>query len=158
MDAREDRSAAPGSSGAGVSRLGGLGYQLGLVARRARACFEHELAEAGASFATWKVLELLSVRGPTIQGELAEALCIRGPTATRMLDRMAAEGLVRRSPVAADRRKAEIALTPEGERLHDRLGEAHEKANARLSAGLSAEELRTLSDLLDRVLHNATES
>lgn len=150
-----------GSVGGGADPPGGgvgvdsLGYQLNLAARSARACFERRLAEIGGSFATWAVLETLATRGPMIQAGLAEALCVRGPTVTRQVDRMIADDLVVRRRVAADRRVIEIGLTEKGRRLHGRLAEAHQRANAQLAAGLSAGELRTLRGLLQRVQRNA---
>jgi hypothetical protein len=39
-----------------------LGYRLALIARQARAEFDRCLGEAGASFASWTVLETLAVR------------------------------------------------------------------------------------------------
>ncbi len=79
----------PGSGRTG-SGLGGLGYRLALVARHARVGFERHLAEAGASFATWTVIEALAVRGPLIQRDLAGHLEVSGQTMTRHIDRMVA--------------------------------------------------------------------
>ncbi|MGY1435497.1 MarR family winged helix-turn-helix transcriptional regulator [Streptomyces reniochalinae] len=134
--------------------LESLGYQLALSARRARAGFERRLAEAGAGFATWTVLELLAFHGPMVQGRLADALGVRGPTLTRQLDRLAATGLLRKLPIAGDRRKAQIVLTTEGVRLHARLTAAAEAANAQLIAGFAPEEVAALRGFLDRVADN----
>ena len=143
----------PGDS----SGLSSLGYQLNLVAKSARTNFEHRLNEFGGSFASWKVLATLARHGAMIQGDLAETLCIRGPTATRQLDRMIADGLVQRRPVDTDRRKTEITLTSQGERLYRQLAQATEVAHAQLTAGMSADEVHTLRQLLDRLLRNVAE-
>ncbi len=134
--------------------LDSLGYQLAWAARRARSGFERRLAEAGATFATWTVLELLALRGPMVQGRLAEALDVRSPTLTRQLDRLAAAGLLRKLPIVGDRRKAQIVLTSEGVRLHARLASAAEAANAQLVAGFTSDEVAALRRFLGRVADN----
>lgn len=152
------RTPAPGTATraepACPSGLGSLGYQLNLVARMARANFERRLAEAGASFATWTVLELLAGRGPMVQGQLADALNVRGPTLTRLLDRLTTAGLVRKLPIAEDRRKAQVTLTPAGTELHANLAAAAKAANAQLIAGFSPDEVAQLRHLLDRIAGN----
>ncbi|WP_170843022.1 MarR family winged helix-turn-helix transcriptional regulator [Streptomyces oceani] len=134
-----------------------FGYQLNYVAHSARLFLERRLRAHGASFATWRTLELLAQRGPMIQGELAETLGVRGPTATRGLDRLVSEGLVRRRRLSTDRRKAEITLTETGARLHERLAGVIEEANAALAYGIPRQDLDTLRALLDLVCRNAEE-
>jgi MarR family transcriptional regulator for hemolysin len=136
------------------SGLGGLGYRLALVARHARVGFERRLTEAGASFATWTVLEVLAVQGPVIQRDLAGYLEVSGQTMTRHIDRMVAAGWLRRREVEGDRRATLIETTKAGKTLHRKLGEAARQANADLARGLSARELSVLDGLLDRLAVN----
>jgi len=54
------------------------------------------------------------LRNPgALQGQLAEALVISRPTATRALDGLAAKGLIERAPSAKDGRETEIHPTPQ---------------------------------------------
>jgi DNA-binding MarR family transcriptional regulator len=57
---------------------------------------------------------LLANPGQTV-GDLAEACLLQQPTMTKLLDRMARDGLVARGQDARDRRMVRVALTPDGE-------------------------------------------
>jgi MarR family transcriptional regulator for hemolysin len=140
-----------------TSGLGGLGYRLALVARHARLGFERRLTDAGASFASWTVLETLVVQGTMIQRDLADSLEVSGQTMTRHIDRMVAAGWLRRRDVEGDGRAVLVEVTKAGRALHRRLAEAARQANAALAEGLSARDLSTLDRLLDRLALNATQ-
>ncbi|HTL67839.1 MAG TPA: MarR family transcriptional regulator [Lacunisphaera sp.] len=58
-------------------------------------------------------------------GELADRLQLRHHSAVGLIDRLARRQLVRRELSAADRRRQEIRLTAQGERLIRRLSAAH---------------------------------
>ena len=58
-------------------------------------------------------------------GELAEQMQVAHHTAVGLVDRMEAHKLVRRSPSAADRRRVQVALTPKGVRILERLYRVH---------------------------------
>jgi DNA-binding MarR family transcriptional regulator len=73
---------------------------------------------------------LLALRGlaPGVEpsvAALADALVLRHNTVVELLDRLEAAGLIRRTRAAADRRRAEIALTPRAEDLLRQLSAAH---------------------------------
>ena len=77
--------------------------------------FAADLRRRGASLPVWRVLAALLARpGETVTG-LAEACLLQQPTATKLLDRMARDGLVTRAQDARDRRVVPVALTPAGE-------------------------------------------
>jgi DNA-binding MarR family transcriptional regulator len=88
---------------------------------------EDDLGAIGLSLARYGVLEqLASAPDPLSLGELAERLsCVRS-NITQLVDRLEAEGLVRRAQDPADRRLVRAELTPAGrarqhagaERLH----------------------------------------
>ncbi|GAA2362617.1 MarR family transcriptional regulator [Saccharopolyspora halophila] len=134
--------------------LGNLGYRLNLAARRARENFERRLHEAGASFAAWTVLETLQSLGPLIQRDLAAKLRVSGQTVARQVDRLVADGLLRRDQTADDRRAQLITLTDEGREVHQRLVHAARQANAELMRGMDSSEVETLESLLDRMNAN----
>ncbi|HVZ63007.1 MAG TPA: MarR family transcriptional regulator [Lacunisphaera sp.] len=58
-------------------------------------------------------------------GELAERLQLRHHSTVGLVDRLARRQLVRRHPSATDRRRQEIRLTAQGEKLIGRLSAAH---------------------------------
>jgi DNA-binding MarR family transcriptional regulator len=80
--------------------------------------------------------------------ELSRMLLISNGNATAVVDRLEAEGLVRRTPSEADRRTVFVALTPEGLSRFERLAAEHEAHVDRLFGGLSEADLDALSDLL----------
>ena len=96
--------------------------------------FAAELRKCGVSLPVWRVLAALLARpGETVTG-LAEACLLQQPTMTKLLDRMAREGLVTRAPDARDRRVVRVALTPEGEAKAAELLAAAERHEAEVLA------------------------
>jgi MarR family transcriptional regulator for hemolysin len=161
---RDGGANVPATESPGIGRadhntagLGGVGYRLSLLARRARIGFERRLAEAGATFATWAVLETLIVHGPMIQRDLAGFLEVSGQTMTRHIDRMVAVGWLRRSEVEGDRRAMLVKATDAGKVLHQRLALATRNANAVLLHGLSERDLSELDRLLGLLALNVAE-
>lgn len=134
--------------------LGSLGYRLSLVARRARIGFERHLVGAGASFATWTVLETLVVHGAMIQRDLAECLEVSGQTMARHIDRMVEAGWLCRRELEGDRRAALVEVTSDGVALHGRLRIAARRASEALTRGLSTRDRATLDRLIDRLASN----
>jgi DNA-binding MarR family transcriptional regulator len=58
-------------------------------------------------------------------GELAEQMRVAHHSAVGLADRMEKLGLVKRSPGQADRRRVQVALTPKGRRLLEKLSWVH---------------------------------
>jgi DNA-binding MarR family transcriptional regulator len=83
--------------------------------------------------------------------ELGEKTLITKGTLTGVLDRMEARGLVRRAASDADRRQVSVALTPAGTRLFGRVFPRHAEHLKRAFAVLSAEELDSTRQLLQRL-------
>ena len=67
-----------------------------------------------APAAQWRVLSLLEQRGGRRVGELALAARTTQPGMTRLLGTLERDGLVRRSPDAADSRGIVVDITPAG--------------------------------------------
>lgn len=75
----------------------------------------------------------------------------RTPDVTRLLNRLERAGLVTRSRSSHDKRVVEVGITEKGLRLLARMQPAVDAAQERLMSRLSADELRLLSTLLDRL-------
>ena len=65
----------------------------------------------------YRALVILASRGPQNVGMLADLLHVHPSTATRLCDRMAAKGLIERSPSTESRREVTVNLAPAGEAL-----------------------------------------
>ena len=83
--------------------------------------------------------------------ELSRMLLVSNGNATAVVDRLEADGLVRRTPSEVDRRTVHVALTPEGMAGFETMAEGHEAEVARLFAGLSEDDLDQLTTILKRM-------
>jgi DNA-binding MarR family transcriptional regulator len=88
-------------------------------------------------------------------GEIGERLVSPGPDVTRLLDRLAARGLVERLRDAADRRVVRARITARGRELLGRLDGTVDAALRRLLAPLGRARLRQLIELLERARRQA---
>ncbi len=89
--------------------------------------------------------------GPMSMGELSRRLMVSNGNVTGLIDRLAREGLVDRTPSPEDRRVQMVGLTDEGSRVFAKIAEDHRGWVGGMMAGLSADEMTTLYDLLARL-------
>jgi DNA-binding MarR family transcriptional regulator len=99
------------------------------------------------TFPRYEALMLLyySRRGTLPLGLMGERLQVHRASVTNVIDRLEAQGLVRRVPHASDRRAVLAELTGEGRRVAE---EATERLNAELF-GLGALDGRQLGEVFD---------
>jgi DNA-binding MarR family transcriptional regulator len=90
-------------------------------------------------------------RDGVTMSELSRMLLVSNGNATTVVDRLEADGLVRRTPSETDRRTVHVALTPEGLAQFEGLAAEHEAEVSRLFAGLSEADLDVLTDVLKRM-------
>ena len=126
-----------------------------MVAARILAPWERFLkAEADLSSSQYNVLRILRGSHPTslTAGEIGERTIARDPDVTRLVDRLAARGLVKRVRSEQDRRQVEVGITGKGLELLREL-EPHALRMPRALIGhVGPRELRRLSTLLAQVL------
>jgi MarR family transcriptional regulator, organic hydroperoxide resistance regulator len=84
-------------------------------------------------------------------GEMAAAAGCTSPTATRMLDGLARDGVVVREPSNEDRRRTIVSLTAKGKRLLAQQRRASQEKKQRLYDQLSPAERRQTEVLLHRL-------
>ena len=90
-------------------------------------------------------------RDGVTMSELSRMLLVSNGNATAVVDRLEADGLVRRTPSDTDRRTVFAALTPEGLTQFEVYAAEHEVEVNRIFGGLTEAELDQLSDLLKRM-------
>ena len=78
-----------------------------------------KLRTVGLSLDAWLVLNMLVTEGGRSMGEIAEALVLNLPTATKLIDRMVNDNLVYRNPHHEDRRIIEIFPSDAGVIRHE---------------------------------------
>jgi DNA-binding MarR family transcriptional regulator len=102
-------------------------------------------------------LATISRHGPLTPSELATRERVQRPTATRLLARLEAPGLVVRTADPEDRRSALVSVTPAGEALLAELRNRKDAYLARRLRALTPEDratLRRASDILERLLED----
>jgi MarR family transcriptional regulator, organic hydroperoxide resistance regulator len=119
------------------------------VVRRARgrAAQQHD---GGLSLSQFLFVDALA-DGPLTSGGLAELAGVSTPTATRMLDGLERDGLVRREHDRTDRRCVVVTLTPEGRRALRTKRAAMTKSRARIAAQLTPAQREQATDILMRL-------
>lgn len=129
---------------------------IGLVRAQARvlAAVESDLKKAGHSPLGWYDVLLELRRAP--EGlrplDLQSRLLLEQHNVSRLIDRMAAKGLVERRPCEADGRGQIIALTSKGKEQQSAMWPVYRAAlNKALASRLSAAEAVTLSGLLAKL-------
>jgi DNA-binding MarR family transcriptional regulator len=80
--------------------------------------------------------------------EIADRMITRVPDITRLVDRLEADGLVRRRRCEEDRRVVWVEITAKGLKLLDEMDEPGARLNRELFRHMSHEELTELSRLL----------
>jgi MarR family transcriptional regulator for hemolysin len=112
------------SRNAGIDPKFLLTMQMVLAARRWRSLLDDRLRPLGHSAPRMEAMSTIA-HSPQLsaQVDIAKRIGIEGPTLTRMLDLLEADGLVERLPDPSDRRANRIKLTPKG-------GEALAEINA----------------------------
>ncbi|MEM5329102.1 MarR family transcriptional regulator [Paraburkholderia sp. JHI2823] len=106
---------------------------------------------AGFEVSDWRVLSTLSEGKAISIGQLAQISVTKQPTVTRLLDRMEAQGYVKRIPHETDRRVTLVRITPQGQKLVSGLikeARAHEERVLAPLGKAKAEELKTTLRLL----------
>lgn len=83
--------------------------------------------------------------------ELIDGALLPQPSMSRLVDRLAQQGLIEREPCTTDRRSVNITLTPAGAELQRRTGRRHVRTIARELAPLTTAELATLTDLCTKL-------
>ena len=113
--------------------------------------------EAGSELGPASIAALATIEraGPLTPSELARHEGIQRPTATRILARLAEEGLISRASDPSDGRCAIVSATPEGRALLRSLRRRKDAYLARRMRDLPDDDVRTLAraaEILERVL------
>jgi DNA-binding MarR family transcriptional regulator len=124
-------------------------HSLLAAAHALEAKVDATLADAGLSAPKLAVLSVLAAATePLALGELADRLsCVRS-NVTQMIDRLEADGLVRRVPDAADRRLVKAEITPRGRELEAAGAAAMAALESRFSRAVEAEDHSAVERML----------
>lgn len=140
-----------------VSAMGIIG-RVGRLYLAYQAEMQKTFQRFGLNAAKFDVLATLRRAGAPHElspGDLLKATMVASGTMTNRIDRLEADGLVRRKVNPADSRSFLIALTEKGGALIDEALEAHVATQSGLLKGFKAEELDQFKGLLSKALISA---
>jgi MarR family transcriptional regulator, organic hydroperoxide resistance regulator len=131
-----------------------LPYLINRAGVRLAVNFARDIADTGVALQEWRVLAVLAAAGEQRLSDLAGLTSIDLSTLSRLVTRMARQGLVTRLDGKADRRERRIALTASGRDRTRAIIPTARRYERLALAGLSAAEEQTLKRLLRRVFAN----
>lgn len=129
-------------------------YWLARVGGRYRSRMEDMLRPSGLDMPRWRVLMTLHHDRIASVSEIAAHSSEKLPTMTRIIQRMEADGLIRRQPRPGKERVMEVVLTPQGESAGEEAWQCADTLYDRAFAGMDASEIEQLTRLLERVAEN----
>lgn len=131
-----------------------VGHALTRAARLHRARMGQALATVGLFPGQDLLVETLAAQGEMPVGELARALGVKAPTASKALARLEAQGLVARRSLERDARLTLVTLTEAGLGKADSLADLWDMVEEEMLAEFDPKDRRRLRKLLRRASRN----
>lgn len=129
-----------------------IGAHIQHAARLHRALVARKLTILGLYPGQEQVLKILAEGGDMTMGELAAALRVRPPTASKTVGRLAAQGLVeRRNGGSADGRLVQVGLTEAGISKSEAIDDLWFAAEDEMLADMDGKDVKRLRKLLRRM-------
>ncbi|WP_333778315.1 MarR family winged helix-turn-helix transcriptional regulator [Streptomyces sp. IBSBF 3136] len=128
-----------------------LGYWLRRLSDEVHSRFETELSRYDVTVSQWGVM--ISVyHGHDTTKAVAAHMDIDPGAVSRLVDRLAAKGLIRREPDPASRRTVRLVLTGQGQALVPVLAELADRNDAHYFGSLDAGQRRQLEEWIRRLV------
>lgn len=131
-----------------------IGYRLTHTARLQKALSARLLAALGLFPGQESVLKLLCEADGRTMGDLASALRVRPPTASKTVARLTTQGLVERRATDGDGRLVRVFLTDAGRERGASIDNVWDQLEAEMVLGLDSKEKKRLRKLLRKVEKN----
>jgi MarR family transcriptional regulator, negative regulator of the multidrug operon emrRAB len=106
----------------------------------------------GRTWASFRLLVALRAIGPTEPGTLADILDIAPPSVSSLLATLERAGHITRRPDPSNRRRVIVELTASGSEAVTESMSAQFDGESAVLSGLAADEVATLSSILDKLL------
>ena len=133
--------------------LPSVGRLLGFANGNCNKLADRRIGRYDLTIQQWVPLSALWRESPLCESDLADYCRMSASSLNRLIDRIEAKKLVRRSEDPSDRRRVLVELTPRGRKLSHLLG-FYSEINDVLMAGMTARERTQLTSLLERVITN----
>ncbi|GAB4067352.1 MarR family transcriptional regulator [Ancylobacter sonchi] len=131
-----------------------IGLRLQHAARLQRALAARRLQELGLFPGQETVLKLLFDADGRTMSELAAALRVRPPTASKTVGRLAAQGLLVRKASDTDARLVRVHLTDEGRTRAGSIDDIWDSLEDTMTGGIDGKDRKRLRKLLRRIEKN----
>ncbi|MEV5544158.1 MarR family transcriptional regulator [Saccharopolyspora shandongensis] len=155
MSDDDSRAPAPGNPGEPSLLLDDqLCFTLYAASRAVTSVYRPLLDAVGLTYPQYLVMLVLWQHGTAPVKDLVAVLQLDYGTLTPLIKRLEANGLLNRQRRADDERVVEIALTPEGAALRQRIRTVPLAIGDAI--GLTPQEIKTAQDLLRRLTANVT--
>lgn len=118
----------------------------------ARPFNEHVAKKHRLSINEWRAMVVLASHPGCVATDVVELTGLDKMSVSRAVAALHQEGRLEKHGDPLDHRKARLALTPEGSRLFEEIGEQAKRREDQLFAGVSDAELSELDSTLDRLL------
>ncbi len=101
--------------------------------------FRPHLKATGVTEQQWRVLRALCESDELEAGELAEAICLKMPSLSRIIADLSGRGLINRRNGKEDKRLRLVSITEKGRALVDEMARQSEAEYARIQGAVGAE-------------------
>lgn len=142
------------ATGSAAVEQGASSMLIALLARGTRRRIEQAIAPTGLRPTELLVLQHLRDRGPSPQQALADLIGIDATNLVAVLNSLEDQSLIERHRDRADRRRAIIALSGQGEQALADLDNSLLDIDDVILAALTGDERETLHDLLSKAARN----
>lgn len=141
-------------------RLGEIGlnnfapYLMNRIMGRYNASLRADMADHGISMPRMRALAVLAMIDGILIRELAVYAVVEQSTLSRALDRLSADGLIRREPDREDSRAIRVFITDKGRASFEQHWPAMARAYEQMFRGISDAEQRAFVATLQKILRN----
>ena len=132
-------------------------FRLYSVTRLITQSYQPWLSKLGITYTQYIVMMVLWEQDHQPVNDIAKRLLLETNTVTPLIQRMEAEGLVRREKDKADARKTIVSLTPKGQELEEQAAEVPScMTQMFVEEGLDAEVFNQMIPSLDEIIRKMT--
>jgi DNA-binding MarR family transcriptional regulator len=137
-----------------IAHADSLGFSLSQLGLETARQFSLVVGEFGLEPRDFAVLFAVSQEAEQSQQFVGERLSIPASSMVAIVDRLEANGFVKRRPHASDRRTRSLQLTAKGRDVLDKALKSAAAQEAKISEGISPSERKKLLSLLRRIGEN----
>ena len=115
-----------------------------LVSKKMPQFFEQSLKSVDLTLTEFRMLQQLSLAGPTPMAKLGDETMVTKAAVTGITDALEGKGFVRRVRGSGDRRVVHVEITPEGRKQLAAAKRIHDDMVRKLTSLLNPDEIRAL--------------